>query len=166
MAQKHYAQQGIFHVTTNTHERISWCTAKGVPEIIIDNLIMTRHLYQARLYAFCILPDHIHLILSPGEQGLSKWMQSFKSHSMVEIRQYMGLAPVGASHGSHLRAGPAPMRWQKGFHDERIRDERQRNTALRYVHYNAWRHGLTNKPESWPWSSLHFEHVIDARAIM
>src|SRR4051812_20492067 len=59
MTQYHGAQDGMFHVTTNVRGKVPWLTFPGAPEIIIDNLIMTKHLHQARLYAFCILPDHM-----------------------------------------------------------------------------------------------------------
>ena len=69
MTQQHFEQQGIFHVTTNAKQKIPWLTWTGVPEILINNLWMTRNLYHAEVYAFCILPDHMHVVLRPGEKG-------------------------------------------------------------------------------------------------
>ncbi len=51
--------------------------------------------------------------------------------------------------------------WQKGFHDERIRDQKQYSTALNYVQGNAMKHGLVSDIIDWPWTSIHFAHAID-----
>jgi len=64
----------------------------------------------------------------------------------------------------NLRCGggdDACRKWQKGFHDERIESSQQMENALAYVRCNAWRHGLVDDPEDWPWSSLHFPSIVD-----
>ena len=146
MPQIHY-QQGLFHVTTNTQDRRRVCLKKGIPELLIHTLDATRSIHGAKLHAFCILPNHIHL-LAPGEKGLSKFMQTFKSNSTKEIRkQYKHLSKT--------------FRWQAGFYDERIRDERQRSAALHYILGNAVKHKLVKEIMDYPWTSLHFPSLID-----
>ena len=180
MVQRH-EQLGIFHITTNAKDKISWLTIDGVPTILIDNLLMTRTLYGGHVYAFCVLSDHMHIILSPGEKGLSKFMQSFKSHAMIEVRQVLSgrsqmkpftgneesTGSAAASHGSPLRGGILfdEIRWQKGFHDERIRDGNQCSNAVYYVHGNGMKHGYVSEILDWPWTSLHFEHRLDPMEI-
>ena len=158
MTQRHFEQQGIFHVTTNTRRNIPWCVWPGVPEILIDNLCMTRNIYQAEVYAFCILPNHMHVVLRPGLRGLSAFMHSFKRNSAFHISAVMHFT-AAEIHESPLRKQFTG--WQKGFHDERIESAQQLEHALRYVRYNAWRHHFTNDPEDWPWSSLRFAHLMD-----
>ena len=155
MTQRHHAQFGLFHVTTNTRHSTPWCTWTGVPEILIDNLCMTRNLHGAKVHAFCILPNHMHMIVIPGRKGLSAFMQSFKRNSSWHIRN-----TVATIHESSLRSMNV-MRWQHGFHDERIRDDRQRSAAFSYVTYNAMRHGLVENIDDWPWTSLHRQEMID-----
>ncbi len=162
MPQKHLSQEGTFHVTTNAKGRMPWCTLPGVPEILIDNLCMTRSVHRAELFAFCVLPDHVHMVIRPGERGLSRFVQSFKSHAMVEIRSlFTNVNPVAASHGSLLRLRVRDILWQKGYHDEHIQDDDQLHAALAYVRANACRHGLSETPEDWPWTSLHFGDRLD-----
>lgn len=111
MPQIHRQQFGLFHVTTKTQDNIPWCIQSGVPEHLINTLVLARNMHKAKLHAFCILPNHIHVLVSTGEKGLSKFMQAFKSNSVKELRQ----RPDGL-----LKT----IRWQAGFYDERIRDER------------------------------------------
>jgi putative transposase len=166
MSQTRSTQHGIFHVTTNTCGRIPWCTQPGMPEIIIDNLLMTRSLHLARVYAFCILPDHVHVIVSPGERGISRFVQSWKSHTSRDVHNTVPTT-VAESRGFPIRAAAeshdSPLRslWQKSFYDERIRDTEQCLRALQYVRGNAFKHALSPTPEAWPWSYIHFADRLD-----
>jgi len=127
---------------------------------------MTRSIQKADVFAFSILPDHMHILLRPGIMGLSKFMQSFKSNATLDIHQLLGSRPitVAGSRDSRLRAEEiqtADIFWQAGFHDERIRDAAQRTKALSYIQENAVKHQFVTKPEDWPWTSLHFVDRLD-----
>jgi len=185
MSQKHYSQQGTFHITTNAKNKIPWLTYDRVPEILIDNLIMTRNVYEAKVYAFCILPDHMHILMSPGERGLSDFMQSLKRNSACDINTLLRRAGMNdnlRSAGSITRASHPGLgagvcepqlrekmivkndmcfHWQNGFHDELIRDSIQRSSATEYIQWNAVRHELVASIDDWPWSSVHFTHLLD-----
>jgi REP element-mobilizing transposase RayT len=180
MTQCHIEQHGIFHITTNAKGRVPWCVLPGVPEIMIDNLCMTRNVHAAKVHAFCVLPEHMHIILRPGEVGLSRFMHSFKRNSSRDIRAYLGRrggnepplrgAGIGnvammitAAEDRFLRCGDGRTftGWQHGFHDERIRDDDQRSNAMAYVQHNAYRHGLVQTLDGWPWSSLRFPLLVD-----
>jgi len=137
-----------------------WCTIEEVPKLLIRDLFIAKILFQTEIYAFCILPDHMHIILRPGEYGLSRFIKSFKENSSRNIRRslfhnrddrvvvatergntHSGIVATGAEEMGILRTEDIPFTgWQHGFHDERIRDETQRDTALSYVRHNAWRH--------------------------
>ena len=184
----------MFHVTTNTFERIPWCTIKEIPEMIIDNLVMTRNIQKAKLFAFCILPDHLHIIINTGEKGLSSFMHSFKRNTMRDIRQLLPgnemfpdtVAEVRNFRGSeeyYISGKPrnrgrygssaaiegglieTKARWQRSFYDERIRSLAQCSSTIGYVQGNAMKHGLTNDLLSWPWTSLRFPELLDPMEI-
>ncbi len=169
MTQLHGAQYGTFHITTNAHERIPWCIAPGIPDRLIENLFITRNLHNANVHAFCILPNHMHIMMTTGPRGLSAFAQSFKTNSMKDVRFYLGkTVRVGRRHGvSAAESTAIPTNndpyigWQHGFHDERIRDSRQRSACFRYIQANAINHGLVRDVSGWPWSSFHFDHLTD-----
>ena len=175
MSQKHIVQNGVFHVTTVAKGRHCWCTKKRVPELLIENLMMTRNLHGAEVFAFCVLPDHMHILMRPGEKGLSVFMHSFKRNSSKDVGFIFNRSGsrTRATGGGckHIRntkyirsrgsATPAFQGWQNGFYDERIRDEKQWNQALQYVQYNPLHHHLVSDIQHWPWSSLHFQDLCD-----
>lgn len=184
----------MFHITTNTFERIPWCTIGEIPEMIMDNLVMTRNIQHAKLYAFCVLPDHLHIVMSPGEKGMSAFMHSFKRNTMRDIRRLLPSNEVfpdtvaevrnfRASEEYYISGKPknrgrygssatvagrmieTKARWQRSFHDERIRNLSQCSAAIAYVQGNAMKHGLTSDLLSWPWTSLHFPELLDPMEI-
>lgn len=154
MTQRHFAQQGIFHVTTNAKQKIPWLTWSGIPEILMDNLWMTRNVYRAEVFAFCILPDHMHIVLRPGERGLSRFMHSFKRNAIKDVRRFCS--------GRSLSSATKTIAWQKSYYDEQIETDDQRENALAYVRCNAWRHRLVDDPKDWAWSSIHFPAIVDS----
>ncbi len=86
MVQRRMGQYGTFHITTNAEEGVQWCTLPGIPEMLIDNLIATKNLHGALIHAFCILDDHMHIILTAGQKGVSNFMHSFKRNSSRDVR--------------------------------------------------------------------------------
>ena len=183
MAQFHPIQHGTFLITTNAKDRQPWCLFKNTPVILINTLVIAKRIQKAKVYAFCILPDHMHIVLSPGERGLSAFMKSFKENSSREIRRYrkhcineFGIvsadvdvgadnatnipphadAVVGASQsGINLFHG-----WQHGFDSRGIGTDAGMNSAINYVESNAARHRLVRHSIDWPWTSLHFPHLL------
>lgn len=88
MTQKHEFQDGLFLVTTNAKGRVPWLMLPGVPEILIQDLLLTRNIYGARVYAFCVLSNHMHVVVNPGERGLSRFIQSFKTNAVRRIHDF------------------------------------------------------------------------------
>ncbi len=161
MPQHRDIQFGIFHVTTRTADSRPWCTQLDIPEILIENLRLSRAAQAAKLYAFNVLPNHMHIILSPGTKGLSRFMQSFKSNGVKDVRDHLRKTMIVPQRRGVAAAGIKGIAWQKSFFDERIRDSRQCGMAMAYVQGNAMHHSLVTGILDWPWTSLHFPHLLD-----
>ena len=86
------------------------------------------------LHAYVVMPDHVHLLLTPTEITLERTMQLIKG---------------GFSH----RLGSKLPVWQRGFTDHRIRDATDYNLRLNYLHRNPVEARLCDNPESYPYSS-------------
>jgi putative transposase len=93
-----------------------------------------------RLIAYCLMPNHFHLVAWPREDGdLSRWMQwLLTSHVRRYHRHYQG--------SGHI--------WQGRFKAFPIEQDEHLLTVLRYVERNPVRPGMVRKAERWPWSSL------------
>lgn len=105
------------------------------------NLIdRTRARLPMRVLAYCLMPNHFHLVLWPhGDSELSRWMQLLTT------------AYVRRHHRRHDTAGHL---WQARFKAFPIQEDAHLFTVLRYVERNPLRAGLVGRAEDWRWSSL------------
>jgi len=93
-----------------------------------------------RVVAYCLMPNHFHLVLWPQHDGdLSRWMQWLLT---THVRRH---------HRSYRCNGHI---WQGRFHAFPIEEDNHLLTVLRYVERNPLRANLVNRAEDWPWSSL------------
>ena len=93
-----------------------------------------------RVLAYCIMPNHFHLVLWPhGDGDLSTWMQWLLT---AHVRRY------------HRHKGTSGHVWQGRFKAFPIQRDEHLLTVLRYVERNALKAGLVKRAEDWPWSSL------------
>jgi putative transposase len=95
-----------------------------------------------RVAAWCLMPNHFHMVLWPYEDGdLSRWMQWLLT---AHVRRY------------HAARGPDSCGrvWQGRFKAFPIQQDAHLLTVLRYVERNPLRANMVRCAEEWAWSSL------------
>jgi len=97
-----------------------------------------------RIYAYCLMPNHIHLLLSPKEENLFDAMRDlFSRYAMKFNRKY--------ERKGHLFAGP--------YRQAVCLDDSYLLAASIYIHLNPVKAGLSPDPQTYRWSScrLYYE---------
>jgi putative transposase len=103
--------------------------------------------------AMVLLPDHLHMMwtLPEGDAGYSKRVAWIK-------RRFTALWIEGGGTEKIVSDGKRRERrrgvWQARFWEHVIRDERDWEGHLNYVHYNPVKHGYVNCPHGWEWSTF------------
>ncbi|CAA7614688.1 transposase [Magnetospirillum sp. UT-4] len=95
---------------------------------------------EVEVWAWVLMPNHVHLIVVPtDEDGLRR-----------------ALAPVHRRYAGHVHARLKRTGhfWQGRF-GAVVMDEPHLEAALRYIALNPVRAGLAERPQDWPWSSVH-----------
>jgi len=101
-------------------------------QIVADAI---RHFHGSRyeLFAWCVMPNHVHVLFSPmGEHTLGSILHSWKSYSALKVNKV--LARTG-----HF--------WQREYFDHLVRSEASSRKFMEYIRDNPKRAGLRN----WPW---------------
>jgi len=95
-----------------------------------------------RLLAFCLMPNHFHLVLWPvhGEE-ISAYMQLLMNAHIRDVQRRHGTVGTG-----HV--------YQGRFRNLPILSDRRFINVCRYVEANAMSAGLVSRAEDWEWSSL------------
>ena len=127
---------GTFFVTSATFQRRRLFQVTAKAELFLETLQQYRREGHYKLHAFVVMPDHIHLLLTP---------------QAITIERAMGLIKGGFS---HRLASKFPV-WQRGFTDHRIRDAEEFQIRRDYIHLNPVRAGIVERCDSYPYSSAY-----------
>jgi putative transposase len=92
-----------------------------------------------RVLAYCLMPNHIHLVIETPEATLARGMQHL--HGLY----------ARLFNDRHGFVGHA---FQGRYGSKLIRDEPQLFVVLRYVALNPCEAGLADEPLDWPWNSF------------
>jgi len=126
------------------------CTESGQPfgsdtlaKEVCRSIEITSEKLQYRLYGYCLMPDHLHVLLSPAHSGkpLRNWLQTFKSYTAHWAKRNLGI----------------PTLWQRSCHDHVCRTGETAEHVLRYILNNPIRAGLVKCAEDWIWSRSFIE---------
>ena len=92
------------------------------------------------LYAYCLMPDHLHVLLSPATSGttLAVFLRRFKSYT---TNRYWAL-------------GGSRRLWQRSAKDRLMRTGEKPGTLIRYIVGNPVRAGLVRSWRDWPYTKL------------
>ena len=95
-----------------------------------------------RLLAFCLMPNHWHLVLWPVRgQEISAYMQVLMNAHIRDLQRRHGTSGTG-----HV--------YQGRFKNSGILTDRHFLNVCRYVEANPVCAGLVERAEAWEWSSL------------
>jgi putative transposase len=127
------------HVTARGNRREPIFFEDGDQDIYCDMLAEHTRKADVDVWAYCLMPNHVHLVLCPSdEKGLSK--------------------AVGAAHKRWANFINGRGRWRGHLFENRFAsvamDEGHLISAIRYVALNPVRARLVARAEDWKWSSV------------
>ncbi len=139
-----------YYITIVTHQR---------NPILIQNIELLRKSFQAskatysyKIEAITILPDHIHMIITPNSAKeyphiVRTIKQYFSKHCKQDFYEHLYQS------NSRHKEGYKPI-WQKKYYEHTIRNERDFREKLEYLYLNPVKHALVENPEDWEYSSF------------
>ena len=137
---RNYIAGGTYFLTLVTHERRPIFKSEITILKFLD-VINNIQDYPFDLLAYCILPDHIHLLikLPDNDDDYSTRVKEIKKKTTLLIREN--------------QKKPTMTIWQKRFWEHTIRDFEDLQNPSDYIHYNPVKHGYCENYEDWKWSS-------------
>ena len=122
----------IYFITTRLKQERRFLTEREA-EIAVNTILGSSTRKEMTLYAYVIMPNHMHILTKPIICGISKAMQLIKGRSSRQVNE-----------GNF---------WQKGFFDFTILTEQKFREKFNYIHYNPVKWGLVKKAEDYEYSS-------------
>jgi len=121
------------------------------------------HDERYELLAWCVMPNHVHVLVHVWETPLGKLIQSWKryiateaEHILAERRSPTRRVPANSTNAPARRAALQTLRWEREYWDTFMRDEEQEQKAIRYIENNPVKAKLCRTPGEWRFSSARF----------
>lgn len=139
---RNYVPGGTYFFTLVTFQRRKYFDTPNKLDLLYSKIRQVQRNQPFELLAYCLLPDHIHLLIELPEED------SNFSIRMREIKRLITLWMKRETLESVDRI------WQDKYWEHTIRDERDLQTHFDYIHYNPIKHGLMGTYDGWKWSSF------------
>jgi len=155
-----------YKIYESTHPHFITCTIlHWIPiftriqttNIILESLKYLQKEDNLKIYAYVILENHLHLIVSSDDIGKS--MAKFKSFTAKEILNYLKeqnvktileqLAFYKKAHKKHIQY----QLWQEGIQPKLIVSDKMMNDRINYIHNNPVKRGYVDVASHWRYSS-------------
>lgn len=147
-------QGGTYFFTVVTYRRQCFLCNEQVRLALREGINFAREVHPFSIDAWVLLPDHLHCIwtLPPDDADFGvRWamIKRFVTKQCnPELRRADWMKP------SKLQRKESTL-WQRRFWEHQIRDERDFEKHIDYIHYNPVKHGLVKQASDWPYSTIH-----------
>ena len=145
------SHEQIYFLTICTVQKQPHFSNPSICDEIIRELEFRRTSGEIQLYCFCLMSDHLHLLMSLkenytrkngafGDRTLQKWVSSFKRYSAKKVGQVWDISPL----------------WQKNFYDHVVRGDESLLEICEYILNNPVRKGMTPS-----WKEYLYSKMVD-----
>src|SRR5262245_46989162 len=130
----------IFHVMNRGVQRRRLFDSPADYEAFMTCLTEVQQRIPLRLFSYCVMPNHFHLVVWPTADGeLANFMRILTGTHSKRWHAFRGTSGTGAVYQGRYKAFP-------------IQTDPHFLTVCRYVERNPIRAGLSATAASWPWS--------------
>lgn len=145
-------------LTFSCYKRLKFLDFDRTRHWFIDELADARKTFPFDLWAYVIMPEHVHLLVYPREASAKAGVFAGKVKEQVGRKaiQYLRennpewLERIAVQEGNRKRY----RFWQPGGgYDRNVVELSTVQKMIEYIHMNPVRRGLVTRPEDWPWSS-------------
>jgi putative transposase len=112
-------------------------------QLMVDTLQGYRAKGSFALHAFVVMPDHVHVLLTPAaDVSLEKAIQLMKGGFSFRLKSKLDV-------------------WERGHFDRRIKDREGYDACVGYIHANLVKEHITVTVEEFAFSSAHPSAAVD-----
>ncbi len=133
----------VCHVLNRANAKMTIFEKDGDYEAFLRIMQEAVERVDMRVLAYCLMPNHWHLILWPREDG-----------DLSKFTGWLTLTHTQRWHAHRHSTGSGHV-YQGRFKSFPVQEDEHFLSVCRYVERNALRAGLVRRAENWPWGSLH-----------
>jgi len=158
---KFYDPSGIYFVTITIVGWVDLFTRSELKHVVIDSLRHCQNEKGLVIHAWCLMPSHLHLIIS-SENNLSDILRDFKKFTSKELITTIKrtnesrkgwILDLFSEVADHLKRVKNYKVWQDGNHPEILTSAKFIRQKLNYLHNNPVMDEIVDEPEDYRFSS-------------
>lgn len=134
------SETGVYHAIVRGINRQNIFQDSEDRLMFLSRLGAVKERSQCLIYGYCLMSNHVHLLIAEMAETIS------------QIMKRLGNAYVYWYNQKYERVGHL---FQGRFHSEPVNVDEYLLTALRYIHQNPVKAGISQNCAGYPWSSYH-----------
>ncbi|PZE15519.1 transposase, partial [Putridiphycobacter roseus] len=152
-----------YYLTLTVVDWVDVFTRKNHKKAIVDALRYCIINKGLNVYAFCLMTNHMHLIVNCDEPfQLKNVIRDFKRHTVKQVLFQIVNEPESRrecfmktfkDNGKKFKSSTTNKFWQSGNHAIELYSEKFVWEKINYIHKNPVVEGYVNEPEHWRYSS-------------
>ena len=148
---------GTYFFTVVTYRRQGFLCNNNVREALRDGIRYVQTTHPFIIDGWVLLPDHLHCIwtLPPNDANFGLRWAMIKRY--VTKQCAADLQRNDWMSASKRKRNESTL-WQRRFWEHQIRDDRDYEKHMDYLHYNPVKHGLVKNVKDWRHSTFHRYH--------
>ncbi len=160
---KFYEKTDIYFVTYSVIQWIDVFTRNEYRDVLLDSWNYCIRNKGLKIYAWCIMTNHVHMIISSEKDELSDIMRDMKSFTSTTIKKMIQGNPVESRKlwmlklmrdaGMKNKNNNAFQLWQQHNHPILLDSNFLLDQKLDYIHNNPVKAGFVDEPEAYLYSS-------------
>jgi REP element-mobilizing transposase RayT len=111
----------------------------------VENALLFFHIEHYLLRAWCVMPNHVHVLFKVESMPMAKIIESWKKHTARELNRLL------------KRRGAL---WGEDYWDTFMRSQEHESKSVRYIENNPAKAKLVLDSKEWLWSSLRFRNEL------
>ena len=135
-----------YFITTSAFQKQSLFQSERMAQLLVDVLLIYRAQQKYLLHEFVVMPDHLHLLITP----------------ILTLERALQLIKGGFSYRAKRELGFEGEIWESSFYDRRVRDWREYCGFRHYIHLNPVRKQLIATPGLYLYSSAYPKFTLHA----
>ena len=136
-----YSLPGVYtFITIRAFEKTRPFLTSALADLVVKTLLDNQDQLDCQVSAYCLMPDHLHYLISPMSEGSSvlRFTHQFKGKT---TNLSWGLGWIGKL-------------WQPGYYDHLLGSDEDWKSVAEYVLMNPVRKGWVLDWTDWKWSGL------------
>lgn len=156
-------KEGIHFVTFSVVEWVDVFTRKDYAEILIESLRYCQSNRGLVIYSWCIMSNHVHLVVSAKQNDTSDILRDFKKFSAKAIIKAISEHPsesrkewmieIFKREGENNSRNSMYQFWRQDNQPKELFSAEFAKDKLNYIHNNPVEAGIVSKAEEYSYSS-------------